>query len=76
MEAGDDFDLHDLRWIEEIPPWEWSWVKRDYGVPAIDDKVLVEELGVHPDYLGQLREHLSWQGPSPQPIRPTKRCNS
>ena len=54
----DNFDLHDLRWIEEIPPWEWSWVKRDYGVPAIDDKVLVEELGVHPDYLGQLREHL------------------
>ena len=30
-------------------------MKRDYGVPAIDGKVLVEELGEHPDYLGQLK---------------------
>ena len=30
-------------------------MKRDYGVLAIDGKVLVEELGEHPDYLGQLK---------------------
>ena len=54
----DNHDLHDLQWIEEVPPWQWSWVRRDYGVPALDDRVLVEELGVHPDYLDQLKEHL------------------
>ena len=54
----DEKDLHDLRWIEETPPWDWTWVRRDYGVPALDDKTLVEELGVQPDFLDQLKEHL------------------
>ena len=75
----DDADLHDFRWMELIPPSQWSWIQRDAAVPALDDRVLVDELGVDPDFLAQVRgclakphssqgAHLNSLADSPSPL--------
>jgi len=35
-------DLHHMGWIEQVPPSQWSWVQKEYGLP------------VDPDTLGQV----------------------
>ena len=51
-------DLHHMGWIEQVPPSQWSWVQKEYGLPAMEDSCLVKELGVNPDFLDQVKDFL------------------
>ena len=52
-------DLHHMGWIEQVPPSQWSWVQKEYGLPAMELGVdLVKELGVNPDFLDQVKDFL------------------
>ena len=51
-------DLHHMGWIEQVPPSQWSWIQREYGLPAMEDQALVKELGVDPDFLDQVKDFL------------------
>ena len=51
-------DLHHMGWIEQVPPSQWSWVQKEYGLPAMEDSCLVQELGVNPDFLDQVKDFL------------------
>ena len=47
-----------MGWIEQVPPSQWSWVQKEYGLPAMEDSCLVQELGVNPDFLDQVKDFL------------------
>ena len=47
-----------MGWIEQVPPSQWSWIQREYGLPAMEDQALVKELGVDPDFLDQVKDFL------------------
>ena len=54
----DYIDLHHMGWIEQVPPSQWHWIQKDYGLPHMEDSSLVSELGVEPDFLDQVKTFL------------------
>ena len=54
----DHCDLNSMSWIEEHPPHEWKWCHSDIGVPRLEDRELLHDLGVDEDHLQQVKEFL------------------
>ena len=54
----DHHDLHSMSWIEDIPPDEWLWLHRDIAVPRLNDRELLQDLGVDEDHLQQIKDFL------------------
>ena len=52
-------DLHHMGWIEQVPPSQWIWIQKEYGLPSMEDQALVKELGVNPDFLDQVKDFLN-----------------
>ena len=55
----DHIDLCSMTWIEKFPPSQWGrWLHRDAGVPRLDDRELLHDLGVDPDHLQQVKDFI------------------
>ena len=55
----DHADLCSMSWIEKWPTHQWGgWLHQDAGVPRLDDRELLHDLGVDEDHLQQVEDFI------------------